>query len=98
MLAKQQLETATEERRCSFQLLPREVWLVQKKEFSVTSYMCEMYTWWKAKHIHKNKLIFSPERMLHKEYYRKGSVKKSLIVDLKGLDARKKLLTINRQS
>jgi hypothetical protein len=38
--------------------------------------MCKMYTWWKTKHIHKRKPIFSSERMLHKDYYRKGSVEK----------------------
>jgi hypothetical protein len=33
--------------------------------------------------------IFSSERMLHKDYYRKSSVeKKSLVVILKGLDAK----------
>jgi hypothetical protein len=38
--------------------------------------MCEMYTWRKAKLIHKRQTIFSSERMLHKDYGRKGSVKK----------------------
>jgi hypothetical protein len=32
--------------------------------------------------------IFSSERMLHKDYYRKGSVEKKLVVGLKGLDAK----------
>jgi hypothetical protein len=37
----------------------------------------------------RNKPIFSSVRMLHKDYDRKGSVdKKSLVVSLKGLDAR----------
>jgi hypothetical protein len=39
----------------------------------------------------RDKPIFSSERMLHKEYYCKGSVeekKYSLIVSLKGLDAK----------
>jgi hypothetical protein len=36
--------------------------------------------------------------MLHKEYYRKGSVKKSLVVGLKGLDAKSNWLAVNRQS
>jgi hypothetical protein len=36
----------------------------------------------------RDKLIYSSERMLHKDYYRKVSVKKktSLVVSLKGLD------------
>jgi hypothetical protein len=33
--------------------------------------------------------IFSSERMLHKDYYRRSSVEKNiLVVDLKGLDAK----------
>jgi hypothetical protein len=52
--------------------------VVQKEEFSVTCNMYEMYIWQKAKHIHKrfirDKPIFSTERMLHKDYYRKDSV------------------------
>jgi hypothetical protein len=38
----------------------------------------------------REKPIFSSERMLHKDYYRRSSVerKKSLVVGLKGLDAK----------
>jgi hypothetical protein len=37
----------------------------------------------------RDKPIFSAERMLHKDYYRKGSVEKNvLVVGLKGLDAK----------
>jgi hypothetical protein len=37
----------------------------------------------------RDKPIFSSEKMLHKDYYRKSSVeKKTLIVGLKGLDAK----------
>jgi hypothetical protein len=32
--------------------------------------------------------IFSSERMLHKDYYRKGLVEKTLVVGLKGFDAK----------
>jgi hypothetical protein len=32
--------------------------------------------------------IFSSERMLHKDHYRKSSVEKSLVMDLKGPDAK----------
>jgi hypothetical protein len=40
--------------------------------------------------IRDNKPIFSSERMLHKDYYCKGSVeKKSLVESLKSLDAKK---------
>jgi hypothetical protein len=40
--------------------------------------MCEIYTWREAKHIQRDKPIFSSERMLHKDYYRKSSVEKSI--------------------
>jgi hypothetical protein len=37
----------------------------------------------------RDKPIFSSERMLHKDYYRRSSVeKKNLVVGLKGLDAK----------
>jgi hypothetical protein len=37
----------------------------------------------------RDKSVFSSERMLHKGYYRKRSVeKKTLVVGLKGLDAK----------
>jgi hypothetical protein len=35
-----------------------------------------------------DKPIFSSERMLHKGYYRKSSVEKTLVMGLKGLDAK----------
>jgi hypothetical protein len=34
-------------------VLTDDLYIVQKEEFSVTCYMCDMYTWRKAKHIHK---------------------------------------------
>jgi hypothetical protein len=41
----------------------------------------------------------SSEKMLHKDYFRKSSVgKKSLVVGLKGLDAKTNRLAVNRQS
>jgi hypothetical protein len=48
----------------------------------------------------RDKPIFSLEGMLHMDYYRKWSVwgVKSLVVGLKGLDAKTKLLAVNRQS
>jgi hypothetical protein len=43
--------------------------------------------------------IFLSERMLHKDYYRKSSVeKKTLVVGLKGPDAKMNWLSANRQS
>jgi hypothetical protein len=38
--------------------------------------MCEIYTWRNTKHIREDNPIFSSERMLHKDYYRRSSVKK----------------------
>jgi hypothetical protein len=39
----------------------------------------------------RDKPTFSSERMLHKDYYHKGSVeKKSLVVSIKGLDGKTK--------
>jgi hypothetical protein len=39
----------------------------------------------------RDKPVFSSERMLHKDYYRKGSVEKeTLVVGLKGLVAIRK--------
>jgi hypothetical protein len=57
------------------------LYIVQKEEFSITCFMCDMY-----------RPILSSERMLHKDYDREVSVvkkkqKKSLDVSLKGLDA-----------
>jgi hypothetical protein len=36
----------------------------------------------------KDKPIFSSERILHKDYYRRSSAEKNLVVGLKGLDAK----------
>jgi hypothetical protein len=47
----------------------------------------------------RDKSTSSSERMLHKDYDRKGSVeKKSLVVGLKGLDAKTNCFPVNRQS
>jgi hypothetical protein len=47
----------------------------------------------------RDKPIFSSDRMLHKDYYRKSSVeKKSLVVGLKGPGAKANSLAVNRQS
>jgi hypothetical protein len=47
----------------------------------------------------RDKLIFSSERLLHKDYYPKSSVggKKSLVMGLKVPGAKPNLLVVNRQ-
>jgi hypothetical protein len=55
--------------------LTEDLYRVQKEEFSVTCHMCDTYTWRKAKHILRDKPILSSERMLHKDYDRKGPEK-----------------------
>jgi hypothetical protein len=42
--------------------------------------------------------IFSSERMLHKDYYRKNSVEKYLHAGLKGLDLKTKCLAVRHRS
>jgi hypothetical protein len=42
--------------------------------------------------------IFSSERILHKDYDRKGSVGKKFGLSLKGLDTKTNWLVVNRQS
>jgi hypothetical protein len=73
---------------------------VRKEELSITCYMCDMYTWRKAKHIHKRQTHpLWREMMLRKDYDYKGSVeKKSLVVSLKGLDAKTNWLAVSRKS
>jgi hypothetical protein len=39
-------------------VLTEDLYVVQKEEFSITYYMCEMYTWRKAKHIRKRQTHF----------------------------------------
>jgi hypothetical protein len=51
----------------------------------------------KAKHLIRDNSI-SSERFLRKDYYRKSSVKKSLVVSLKGLDAKTNWFMVNHQS
>jgi hypothetical protein len=46
----------------------------------------------------KDKPIFSSDRMLHKDYDRKGSVKKTLVMSLMGLGANTNSLAVNRLS
>ncbi|PNF38357.1 hypothetical protein B7P43_G10529 [Cryptotermes secundus] len=65
--------------------LAEDLYIVQKKEFSVTCYICAMLTLNERPGIYmRGKHIFSSESMLHKDYDCKGSVeKKSLVVSLK---------------
>jgi hypothetical protein len=53
------------------------LYIVRKKEFSIICCMCITYIWRKAKHIHNRQAILSSERVLHKDYYRKGLVEKN---------------------
>jgi hypothetical protein len=72
-----------EESHCFFDLLCK-AWtyfyehIVQKEEFSITCYMRGTYTWQRPSLSRRDKLIFSSERMLHKDYDRKGSVDKKV--------------------
>jgi hypothetical protein len=48
--------------------------VVQKEEFSITCYMCVKCTFDERPSIFiRDKPIFSSERMLHKDYYRRSS-------------------------
>jgi hypothetical protein len=58
-----------------------------------------MYIWRKAKHIMRDKPIFLSERMLHRDFYRRGSVEnKNYGRGLKGLDTKTNWLAVKRQS
>jgi hypothetical protein len=57
-------------------VLTEDSYIVQKEEFSITCYMCDMYTGDRPSIFIRNKPIFSSEGMLHKDYDRKGSVAK----------------------
>jgi hypothetical protein len=59
-------------------LLTDDLRVVQKKEFSVTCYMREMYTDERPSIFIRDNPIFSSERMLHKDYYHKSSVERNL--------------------
>jgi hypothetical protein len=54
-------------------VLTEDLYIVQKGDFSITYYVCDSYTWRKAKHIQKRQTTFSSERMFRKVYDRKGS-------------------------
>jgi hypothetical protein len=73
-------------------VLTENLYVVRKKEFLITRHICAIHVHDKRPSIFiRDKHVFSSERMLHKDYERKGSVakkKKSLAVNLKGLDAK----------
>jgi hypothetical protein len=52
------------------------------------NYMCDTYTWQRKNLFIRDNFFLSSERILRKEYDRKGSVEKSLVVKLKGLGAK----------
>jgi hypothetical protein len=63
--------------------------VVQREEFSITCYMRESTFDERPSIFIRDNPIFSSGRMVLKDYYHKGSVeKKSLVVSLKGLDAK----------
>jgi hypothetical protein len=85
---------------CSVKPVPVEdLCVVQKEEFSITCYVFEMYTWRKAKHIHKRQT-----HILVREDVTKGLLpqvfgwKKYLVVSLKGSGAKANGLAVNHQS
>jgi hypothetical protein len=53
-------------------------YIVQKEEFLILYYIYDTYTWRKATSI-TDETIFSSERMLRKDYYRKVSIQKKII-------------------
>jgi hypothetical protein len=69
-------------------VLTEDLYIVHKEEFAI----CAICTFGERRSIFiRDKTTFSSERMLRKDYYRRGSVakeKKSLPVGLKGLDAK----------
>jgi hypothetical protein len=77
-------------------VLKEDLCVMQKEEFSITCYMCEIYsTFDERPSIFIRDKHISSERMLHKDYYRKNSVgKKSLVMGLKGSDAKTNCLAV----
>jgi hypothetical protein len=51
----------------------------QKQKWSIKCYMLDTYTWQRPSIFIRDKPIFSSDRMLHKDYYRKGSVAKKYL-------------------
>jgi hypothetical protein len=75
-------------------VLAGDLCIVHKEEISITCYMCDTYTWQKAKNSRKRQTL-----LVRKDYYRKGAVaKKYLVVSLKVFDAKTNCLAVNSQS
>jgi hypothetical protein len=58
--------------------------------------MCDTYVWEKAKHIHKGQTHFHVIEDVHKDYNRKDSFEKKIVV-VSGLGAKTDWLVVNRQ-
>jgi hypothetical protein len=66
-------------------VLTEDLCVVQKEEFFSNMHMCALRTLYKRPSIFiREKLIFSSERMLHKDYDSKGSVEKKFSRDPQG--------------
>jgi hypothetical protein len=79
--------------------LTKDLYTVRKEEFSITCCMWRTYTWQRGSLFIGDKSVLSSERMLHKDYDSKGSVaKKSMVVNLKGLNTKMNWLAVNHQS
>jgi hypothetical protein len=59
--------------------LTKDLYVVHKEEYSITCYMCELYTRQRRSIFVRDKPIISSERMLHKDYGHEGSVEKNLL-------------------
>jgi hypothetical protein len=70
--------------------LAENLYIVQKEGFSIIRYMCDTYTDKRPSIFTRVKHTFSSERMLHKDYDRKGSVAKKKLWSwgLKGIVAK----------
>jgi hypothetical protein len=74
--------------------LTKDLYIVHKEEFSVTCYMCDTYTWQRRSLFVRDKPTLSSERMLHKDYDRKGSVEKFSGRDPRGARRQDELLGV----
>jgi hypothetical protein len=60
-------------------VLIEDMYTIAKQELSVTCYMCDTYTLEERPSIFvRDKPIFSPENILHKDYERKDSVENKI--------------------
>jgi hypothetical protein len=78
-------------------VLAEELFLVQKKELSITCYMCGCTFVERPSIFTRGTPIFSSE-MLHKDYYRKCSVEKNFGRGSQRFDSKTKYLAVNRLS